>query len=135
MMGSGYVMKAVAEIVDELGELYLPIEHLKEWYYTHSTHSSGWKGVNASAGEAAHLAGMVAALSCHPAIGVPVEGSSTDGMDCLLSIVQIEQLAIRMLGAADSQYDNLQGRLLEKVQKSESKAAETVWRSQPVRKF
>jgi len=44
-----------------------------------------------SAGGAAHLPGMIAASTPLPVIGVPVKGSTLDGMDSLLSIVQSEQ--------------------------------------------
>ncbi|XP_065853854.1 phosphoribosylaminoimidazole carboxylase, chloroplastic isoform X2 [Euphorbia lathyris] len=85
--------------------------------------SSAWeRGVQiiiAGAGGAAHLPGMVASLTPLPVIGVPVRGSSLDGMDSLLSIVQMPRgvpvatvainnatnaglLAVRMLGVGDS---------------------------------
>lgn len=43
----------------------------------------------AGAGGAAHLPGMIAALSSKPVIGVPINATSLDGMDSLLSIVQM----------------------------------------------
>ena len=72
----------------------------------------------AGAGGAAHLPGMVAAATTAPVIGVPVRGSSLDGLDSLLSIVQMPRgvpvatvainnarnaglLAARILGVAD----------------------------------
>jgi phosphoribosylaminoimidazole carboxylase len=47
----------------------------------------------AGAGGAAHLPGMVAALTPLPVVGVPVKptGAHTDGMDALLSIVQVRR--------------------------------------------
>ncbi|KAI9827403.1 MAG: hypothetical protein M1819_006944 [Sarea resinae] len=82
---------------------------------------AGGKGIRviiAAAGGAAHLPGMVAASTPLPVIGVPVRGSSLDGMDSLLSIVQMPRgvpvatvainnsvnaalLAARILGTAD----------------------------------
>ncbi|MCJ1316384.1 phosphoribosylaminoimidazole carboxylase ade2 [Xylographa vitiligo] len=80
--------------------------------------SKGIKVIIAAAGGAAHLPGMIAALTSLPVIGVPVRGSVLDGQDSLLSIVQMPrgcpvatvainnsnnaaQLAARILGAFD----------------------------------
>ena len=57
--------------------------------YGRSAASRGLKVVIAGAGGAAHLPGMVAALTALPVIGVPVKGSSLDGVDSLHSIVQM----------------------------------------------
>ena len=51
--------------------------------------SKGFKVIIAAAGGAAHLPGMIAASTPLPVIGVPVRGSTLDGMDSLLSIVQM----------------------------------------------
>lgn len=51
--------------------------------------SKGIKVIIAAAGGAAHLPGMIAASTPLPVIGVPVKGSTLDGMDSLLSIVQM----------------------------------------------
>jgi 5-(carboxyamino)imidazole ribonucleotide mutase len=78
----------------------------------------GFKVIIAGAGGAAHLPGMLASLTPLPVIGVPVPLSTLDGMDSLLSIVQMPAgvpvatvaignarnaglLAVRMLGIAD----------------------------------
>jgi phosphoribosylaminoimidazole carboxylase len=50
---------------------------------------NGFKVIIAAAGGAAHLPGMIAASTPLPVIGVPVKGSTLDGMDSLLSIVQV----------------------------------------------
>jgi phosphoribosylaminoimidazole carboxylase len=50
--------------------------------------AQGFKVIIAAAGGAAHLPGMIAASTPLPVIGVPVKGSTLDGMDSLLSIVQ-----------------------------------------------
>ena len=80
----------------------------------------GVQVVIAAAGGAAHLPGMVASATSLPVIGVPVALSKLDGMDSLLSIVQMPAgvpvatvsidgaknaalLAIRILGSADSE--------------------------------
>lgn len=57
--------------------------------YAKSAESRGLRVIIAGAGGAAHLPGMVASLTPLPVIGVPVKGSSLEGMDSLLSIVQM----------------------------------------------
>lgn len=57
--------------------------------YAESASSRGLRVIIAGAGGAAHLPGMVAALTVLPVIGVPVKGSSLDGVDSLHSIVQM----------------------------------------------
>ena len=57
--------------------------------YSRSAASRGLRVVIAGAGGAAHLPGMVAAMTALPVIGVPVKGSSLDGVDSLHSIVQM----------------------------------------------
>ena len=86
--------------------------------YGRKAHSRGLQVVIAGAGGAAHLPGMLAAVSPLPVIGVPVPLKHLDGMDSLLSIVQMPAgvpvatvaignarnaglLAVRILAAAD----------------------------------
>ena len=58
--------------------------------FAKSARSSGFKVIIAGAGGAAHLPGMVAALSTLPVIGVPIKSSnSIDGWDSVLSILQM----------------------------------------------
>ena len=83
-----------------------------------AAHSRGLKVIIAGAGGAAHLPGMLAAVTPLPVIGVPVPLKYLDGMDSLLSIVQMPAgvpvatvaignarnaglLAIRILAAGD----------------------------------
>lgn len=107
--------------------------------------SRGIKAIIAGAGGAAHLPGMVAAMTPLPVIGVPVKGSTLDGVDSLHSIVQMPRgipvatvainnstnaalLAIRILGAADykwldemAQYmNNMEEEVLAKAERLES---------------
>ncbi|MEK9176353.1 MAG: AIR carboxylase family protein, partial [Patescibacteria group bacterium] len=49
----------------------------------------GFKVIIAGAGGAAHLPGMVAAITPLPVIGVPIKGKNFEGLDSLLSIVQM----------------------------------------------
>lgn len=86
--------------------------------YGRDARARGLRAIIAGAGGAAHLPGMLASVTPLPVIGVPVPLAYLDGMDSLLSIVQMPAgipvatvsiggaknaglLAIRMLGAAD----------------------------------
>ena len=57
--------------------------------YARSAESRGMEVVIAGAGGAAHLAGVVAALTVLPVLGVPMQSKSLQGLDSLLSIVQM----------------------------------------------
>ena len=57
--------------------------------YARSASTRGLRAIIAGAGGAAHLPGMVAAMTALPVIGVPVKGSTLDGVDSLHSIVQM----------------------------------------------
>ncbi len=57
--------------------------------YAHSAKERGIKVIIAGAGGAAHLPGMVAAMTSLPVIGVPVKSRALNGLDSLLSIVQM----------------------------------------------
>lgn len=57
--------------------------------YSKDAEKRGLRVIIAGAGGAAHLPGMVASITALPVIGVPVKTSSLDGMDSLLSIVQM----------------------------------------------
>ena len=57
--------------------------------YARSAATRGVKTIIAGAGGAAHLPGMVAAMTPLPVVGVPVKGSTLDGVDSLHSIVQM----------------------------------------------
>lgn len=58
-------------------------------HYAKTARENGLKVIIAGAGGAAHLPGMVAAQTTLPVIGVPVESKALQGMDSLLSIVQM----------------------------------------------
>ena len=62
--------------------------------YARNAHKRGIKVIIAGAGGAAHLPGMVAALTPLPTVGVPVTpaGAHLDGLDALLSIVQVRAI-------------------------------------------
>ena len=57
--------------------------------YAKSAVDRGLKSIIAGAGGAAHLPGMVASMTRLPVLGVPVQSKALDGMDSLLSIVQM----------------------------------------------
>ena len=88
-------MKAAAEALKEFGivsEAKVISAHrdphgLEE--YVSSATQRGLKVIIAGAGGAAHLPGVTAAFTTLPVIGVPILGKSTDGLDSLLSIVQM----------------------------------------------
>jgi 5-(carboxyamino)imidazole ribonucleotide mutase len=90
------VMKAAAEILEELGiayELTIVSAHrtpLRMVEYASEARRRGLQVIIAGAGGAAHLPGMVASLTTLPVIGVPVKSSnSIDGWDSVLSILQM----------------------------------------------
>jgi len=118
------VMKAAAEALDEFAVPYemdvvsahrMPQEMLA---YGGSAHARGLRVIIAGAGGAAHLPGMLASVTPLPVIGVPVPLKHLDGLDSLLSIVQMPAgvpvatvsiggarnaglLAVRILGSSD----------------------------------
>ena len=57
--------------------------------YARTARSRGLSVIIAGAGGAAHLPGMIAALTALPVLGVPIESRALNGMDSLLSIVQM----------------------------------------------
>jgi 5-(carboxyamino)imidazole ribonucleotide mutase len=57
--------------------------------YAETAHTKGIKVIIAGAGAAAHLAGVIAAFSPLPIIGVPIKSKSLEGLDSLLSMVQM----------------------------------------------
>jgi 5-(carboxyamino)imidazole ribonucleotide mutase len=90
------VMRKAAEVLDELGvawELDIVSAHRtpeRLFAFAAEAHLRGVAVVIAGAGGAAHLPGMVAAISPLPVIGVPIRSSnSIDGWDSVLSILQM----------------------------------------------
>ncbi len=90
------IMKEAAEVLEELSipfELTVVSAHrtpLRMVEYAKQARSKGIKVIIAGAGGAAHLPGMVAALTSLPVIGVPIKSSnSIDGWDSVLSILQM----------------------------------------------
>jgi 5-(carboxyamino)imidazole ribonucleotide mutase len=89
------VMKAAAEFLDSIGvsyEMTVVSAHRtpdRMYEYAKTARSRGLHVIIAGAGGAAHLPGMVAALTDLPVIGVPVKTSTLSGQDSLYSIVQM----------------------------------------------
>ena len=89
------VMKGAAEILENFGvehEVKVLSAHrtpsqLEEW--VKNLRERGFGAVIAAAGGAAHLAGVVAAFTTLPVIGVPIKSKSLEGLDSLLSMVQM----------------------------------------------
>ena len=89
------VMEEAAKVLDSFGISYeadvisahrMPLEMVD---FSQQAQAKGFKVIIAGAGGAAHLPGMVASLTTLPVIGVPVALKNLDGMDSLLSIVQM----------------------------------------------
>ncbi|KAM3738967.1 hypothetical protein ACB098_09G170000 [Castanea mollissima] len=145
------VMKDAARILNMFGvpyEVKIVSAHRTPemmFSYASSALERGIQIIVAGAGGAAHLPGMVAALTPLPVIGVPVRASALDGLDSLLSIVQMPRgvpvatvainnatnaglLAVRMMGIRDadllarmSQYqEDTRNDVLRKAEKLEN---------------
>ncbi|CAB5038927.1 MAG: 5-(carboxyamino)imidazole ribonucleotide mutase [Actinobacteria bacterium] len=132
------IMEDAAKVLDSLGISYdadvvsahrMPLEMVE---FAQSAQSKGYKVIIAGAGGAAHLPGMVASLTTLPVIGVPVPLKNLDGMDSLLSIVQMPAgipvatvgvgnaknaalLAARILGVSDAAISEKVGQALKEI--------------------
>src|SRR5690606_26284269 len=88
-------MQEAAAVLDELGipyEMKVVSAHRTPdamFAYAESAAARGLKVIIAGAGGAAHLPGMTASKTLLPVIGVPVKSSTLNGIDSLLSIVQM----------------------------------------------
>ena len=107
-------MRHAAEMLDELGIPYekeVVSAHRtpdKLFAYAETAEGRGLQVVIAGAGGAAHLPGMIAAKTVLPVLGIPVESKALQGLDSLLSIVQmpagvpVGTLAIGRAGAVNA---------------------------------
>ena len=145
IMGSDSDLPIIKKATDALKELDIPFEvHI---YSAHRTpveardfalnaRKNGFGVLIAAAGMAAHLAGAIAANTTLPVIGIPCKSSNLDGMDALLSTVQMPSgipvatvaingganaalLAAQILAVEDTE-------LAEKLDKKRKDAAEVV---------
>ncbi|HEX7323346.1 MAG TPA: 5-(carboxyamino)imidazole ribonucleotide mutase [Mycobacterium sp.] len=145
IMGSDSDWPVMSDAADALAEFDVPFEvgvvsahrtPARMLDYAREAAGRGIEVIIAGAGGAAHLPGMVAAATPLPVIGVPVPLTRLDGLDSLLSIVQMPAgvpvatvsiggarnaglLAVRILGASDS-------RLRARVAAFQEQLAETV---------
>src|SRR5579862_9013010 len=117
IMGSKSDLETLSAAREILVELAIPHEvkvvsahRTPEWMfeYAGAAEGRGLEVIIAGAGGAAHLPGMVAARTVLPVLGVPVPATALNGMDALLSIVQMPKgvpvgtLAIGKPGAANA---------------------------------
>lgn len=146
------MMEGAAKTLDELGIGYevallsahrMPDEMME---FGKSAADKGFKVIIAGAGGAAHLPGMLASITPLPVIGVPIPLKALEGMDSLLSIVQMPAgipvatvgignsknaglLAARILGASDGAALNAIQRQMEKMHTEVLGRAENLKRS------
>ena len=132
------VMEEAAKVLDAFAISYtaevlsahrMPLEMVE---FAQAAKAKGFKVIIAGAGGAAHLPGMVASLTTLPVIGVPVPLKNLDGMDSLLSIVQMPAgipvatvgvgnaknaglLAARILGISDEEISSNVGHALKEI--------------------
>ncbi len=151
VMGSDSDLGTMREAVDALAEFDLAAEvrvlsahrtpdAALEW--SRSASDRGLRVLIAGAGAAAHLPGVLAAVTSLPVIGVPIAATPLDGMDSLLAIAQMPSgvpvgcvsidgarnaglLAVRVLAASDdplrARYDAFRDELAEKVHAKDEK--------------
>lgn len=98
VMGSDRDLKVVEKAAETLREYGVPFEmHVFSAHRTpveaanfaKSARENGFGAIIAAAGKAAHLAGAIAANTTLPVIGIPIKSSNLDGIDALLSTVQM----------------------------------------------
>lgn len=145
IMGSDSDLPVVEKAMTTLDEFGVPYEvhvysahrtpaEVKE--FTADARANGFGAIIAAAGKAAHLAGAIAAATTLPVIGIPVKSSTLDGLDALLSTVQMPGgipvatvaidgaqnaalLAVQMLSIEDKE-------IADKLDKQRAEAAEKV---------
>lgn len=119
LMGSDSDLPKVQAAIDVLKKLDIPVEvkvHSAHrtpeatHHYVTDADKRGAAAFIACAGMAAHLAGVVASLTIKPVIGVPIDAGPLDGLDALLSTVQmpggipVATVAIGKAGAKNAGY-------------------------------
>lgn len=145
IMGSDSDLPVVEKAFSALEEFEVPYEvHVYSAHrtpveakeFSQNARANGFGAIIAAAGKAAHLAGSVAANTTLPVIGIPVKSSTLDGLDALLSTVQMPGgipvatvaidgaqnaglLAVQMLAIEDSE-------LAKKLDTQRNKSAEKV---------
>lgn len=98
IMGSDSDLPVVEKAITTLDEFGVPYEvHVFSAHrtpaeakkFSANARANGFGAIIAAAGKAAHLAGAIAANTTLPVIGIPVKASTLDGLDALLSTVQM----------------------------------------------
>lgn len=98
IMGSDSDLPVVSKAIEVLKEYGVPYEvHVYSAHrtpaeakiFSETARENGFGAIIAAAGKAAHLAGALAANTTLPVIGIPVKSSTLDGLDALLSTVQM----------------------------------------------
>jgi 5-(carboxyamino)imidazole ribonucleotide mutase len=143
------IMEDAAKLLDQLEISYtvdvvsahrMPLEMVE---FAQTAISKGYKVIIAGAGGAAHLPGMVASITSLPVIGVPVALKNLDGMDSLLSIVQMPAgvpvatvgignaknaalLAARILGVSDQAISSKVIKGLQEINKMAKEKGESL---------
>ena len=145
VMGSDSDLPVVEKAMTTLDEYGVPYEvHVFSAHrtpeqakdFSANARKNGFGAIIAAAGKAAHLAGAIAANTTHPVVGIPVKSSTLDGLDALLSTVQMPAgipvatvaidgaanaalLCVEILAASDDE-------LAQKLDDARAKAAQTV---------
>lgn len=145
------IMKLAADVLAEFkieSEITVASAHRtpdRAIEYAKKARDRGLKVIIAGAGGAAHLPGVLAALTVLPVIGVPIKSSNLNGMDSLLSIVQMPEgipvatvginaaknaglLAAKIIGTSDEkiskELDQYRARMKDKVEAKAKKLEE-----------
>ena len=136
------VVKKATDILEAFGVPYevhvfsahrTPVEAAE---FTKAARKNGFGAIIAAAGMAAHLAGAIAANTTLPVVGIPVKSTNLDGLDALLSTVQmpsgIPVATVAINGAANAALLCIQilavedGTLAQKLDDARKTAAQTV---------
>lgn len=145
IMGSDSDLPVVEKAIDTLMEFGVPYEvHVFSAHrtpveaseFSKNARANGFGAIIAAAGKAAHLAGAIAANTTLPVIGIPVKSSTLDGLDALLSTVQmpagIPVATVAIDGAANAALLSIQilavadKELADKLDASRKSASEKV---------
>ncbi len=144
IMGSDSDLPICEKAIETLKEYEIPFEvhvysahrtPLEAKEFSQNARENGFGAIIAAAGKAAHLAGAIAANTTLPVIGIPIKSSTLDGLDALLSTVQMPSgipvatvaidgavnaalLAIQILGVSDSE---IASKLLKKRKEASEK--------------
>ena len=145
IMGSDSDLPVVEKAADTLKEYGVPFEmHVYSAHrtpvqakeFSENAKENGFGAIIAAAGKAAHLAGAIAANTTLPVIGIPIKSSTLDGIDALLSTVQmpagIPVATVAIDGAVNAALLSIQilavedSALAEKLKNARAKAAQKV---------